>query len=557
MMPFLLVLVISVSVIIRNGKSDAVKTAEDKLLLMTSQTNQLLSNIKYNIKSFSTSSALQNALSAEYPDTSYGDYMLSTSIHAAIYNIMDIQSIISSGYIQTSNGIVYDIKTDSLQNPTSEMNMYYEQVISQKGLILLTQTTNSVDKSCINISKALIDINTGEYLGILSFNIKEDLFYDIYQAVVDDRTEQVFLLNSDGRILSSSDRSLLLSNASPQLIRAVRSISENNNGLSISQDDKLILSSVTSIGNYYVVYVMNYYNIYQEAVAIALPLMITGVLVLLITIILATLVSRSLTKPLTILTDYADRIGQGDFTTEIHIHSTDEIGILAERFRNMNHNLKDMTIRIYNEQTQKKEYELNLLQAQINPHFLYNCLENINSLITDFQNDTAASMVYHLGRYYRSILSKGRNIITIEEELQLIRDYLEIQLIKTPDLFTYTITVDSDILELKMLKLLLQPIVENSVLHGFLGYRDHCHIRIEGKLSASTVNIRISDNGRGISSEVLESLTSDSLITIPRHFGLKNIKERIQLKYGPDYGITIISEPQQGTVVSVTFPKSF
>ena len=230
--------------------------------------------------------------------------------------------------------------------------------------------------------------------------------------------------------------------------------------------------------------------------------------------------------------------------------------MLAERFQKMNRNIHNLTMRICNEQALKKEYELNLLQAQINPHFLYNCLDNISSLIADYKTETATSMIHHLGRYYRGVLSKGRNMITIGEEIQLLQDYMEIHLQKAPELFQYMIQIDENVAELKILKMLLQPIVENTILHGFTGYKKNRHIAIVGEQRGPVIYITVEDDGRGIQKDVLDSVfTETASVIIPKHFGLKNVQERIRLKYGEAYGASVWSEPDKGTRVTVSFPK--
>lgn len=555
LIPFLLVLIVSGTIIVRNGKAEAVKNAEDKLMLVSDQIDRILSNIQYNIKAFSTSSALQDAISEDYPDSTYGNYLFTTSMHSAVYNIMDIQSYISSGYIHTYDDKIYDINTDSIRTPDAEMDTYYDYVVAQKGRIILGSPSVKDTDSAFNISKSLIDINTGECLGILSFDIKESLFYDSYRSVIDKNEEQLYLIDNNRCILSSEDRELLHQTVSNDLWKTVQEISYAKDRLFLSSNDSLVLATTSEIGEYHIVYVLEYYSIYREVLGLTLILVCIGIFALIVTIILTTVLAQSVTKPLALLTTYADRTGHGDFSADIQINSKDEIGFLAERFKKMNHNIRNLTIRIYDEQTQKKEYALNLLQAQINPHFLYNCLDNISSLITDHKNDPALSMLYHLGRYYRAVLSKGRNIITIREELALVRDYLEIQLIKAPQLFTYTITIAEDILDLKIMKMLLQPIVENAVIHGFTGYKEGRHLHIEGQLAGSAVLISISDDGRGIPEQAVQSIFNEGTSMIPRHFGLRNIRERIRLKYGSSFGVTVKSVPGQGTKVIVSFPK--
>lgn len=562
----ILILTSSISLIIRNGKAEALDNAKDKLSLVSDQTDQILSNITYNIKAFSTSSALQDAIRAEYPDNNYGNYMFSSSMHNAVHNIMDIQSLISSGYIHTWDGRVFDIKTDEIRTPDAEMNARYREIAAKKGRILLEYPADKSGAAALTVSKSLIDIRSGSCLGILTFDIKESLFYDSYHSVSDEENECFLLIDSAGTIISSENRDELQTTASPEILGLLEGMGKSEQktqykpGGKIPQETTaehmLLLSTETENGDYQVVYMMRYYRIYKEALNLALLLLIIGILVLVIGVLLSSRLAQSIVGPVIRLADYADEAGKGNFDLPVPVHSGDEIGFLAERFGVMNHNIKELTTGIYNEQTQKKEYELKMLQAQINPHFLYNCLDNISSLITDQKNETATAMVSHLGRYYRAILSKGRNIITIREELELIRAYLEIQLIRIPDLFTYEITADEDILDFKILKMILQPIVENSVIHGFAGFKNSGRIKIEGTLENQTVCILISDNGKGIPEGSRSSIFAPAPTAIPKHFGLKNIQERIQLKYGEKYGISIKSEPGQGTQIAVRFPKT-
>ena len=566
MLSTLLILVSSISLIIRNGKAEALNNAKDKLSLVTGQTDQILSNITYNIKAFSTSSALQDAIRAEYPDNNYGNYMFSSTMHNAVHNIMEIQSLISSGYIHTRDGRVFDIKTDEIRTPDAEMDARYREIAAEKGRILLEYPADKSGAAALTVSKSLIDIRSGSCLGILTFDIKESLFYDSYHSVSDEENECFLLIDSAGTIISSENRDELQTTASPEILGLLEGMgkpeqkTQYKSGGKIPQETTaehmLLLSSETENGDYLVVYMMRYYRIYKEALNLALFLLIIGILVLVVGVLLSSRLAQSIVGPVIRLADYADEAGKGNFDLPVPVHSGDEIGFLAERFGVMNHNIKELTTGIYNEQTQKKEYELKMLQAQINPHFLYNCLDNISSLITDQKNETATAMVSHLGRYYRAILSKGRNIITIREELELIRAYLEIQLIRIPDLFTYEITVDEDILDFKILKMILQPIVENSVIHGFAGFKNSGRIKIEGTLQNQTVCILISDNGKGIPEGSRSSIFAPAPTAIPKHFGLKNIQERIRLKHGEKYGISIKSEQGQGTQIEVRFPKT-
>ncbi len=556
LLPFLLVLTISIVFFIQNGKEESLRNSEEKLLLVSGQAEQILSNVKYNIKAFSTSSALQNAIAESYPETTYGNYLFTTSMHSAVHNIMDISSLISDGYIQTFDGKVYDIKTDSIQIPTADMNAYYDEIVSQNGKIIMGKPMNQGGGSALNISKSLIDIDTGQCLGILSFDIKETLFFETYRSVIDEKNENFYLVDKERRIISSGKRKVLQTELSENVWKVVQRLVKTDEMKIATEDDVLVLAELLEAGEYYAVYVLDYKNIYREVTGMALIFGIIGGFVLIAAVFLTTVLARSLTKPLAILAAYVDKTGSGDFSIQLQIESKDEIGMLAERFQKMNRNIHNLTMRICNEQALKKEYELNLLQAQINPHFLYNCLDNISSLIADYKTETATSMIHHLGRYYRGVLSKGRNMITIGEEIQLLQDYMEIHLQKAPELFQYMIQIDENVAELKILKMLLQPIVENTILHGFTGYKKNRHIAIVGEQRGPVIYITVEDDGRGIQKDVLDSVfTETASVIIPKHFGLKNVQERIRLKYGEAYGASVWSEPDKGTRVTVSFPK--
>ncbi len=553
----LLILILSILLIIQNGKKEMMQNSMDKLILVSDQTDRIISNIKYNIKAFSTSSALQKAICADYPDNNYGNYMFSTSMHSSIYNVTDIASLISSGYIQTYDGKVFNIKTDEITTPTEEMNALYDVITAEHGQMIIKTSLDSSGIAAFNISKSLIDIDTGICLGILSFDIKEELFYDAYKTITDGYNESFFLCDKEGRIISSQERSLLQTDLSPDIWTQIRDKAGSPSHLSIDSDKNLLLTQTTQIGSFQVIYITQYYNLYKEALSLALLLIFIGLLIITITILLSQILAKSLVNPIIKLAHYAEATGKGNLGVSVSIRSDDEIGFLANSFQNMSNNILILTNRIYSEQNQKREYELNLMQAQINPHFLYNCLDSISSLVHDSQNEVATSMIYHLGQYYRGILSKGRNLITIREEMQIIRDYLEIQLIKTPSLFTYSIRIEEDLKQLKILKMLIQPIVENTIMHGFLGYTDHGTIDIEVTSSENLIYIIITDDGRGISESTLSNLFIPNQFAIPKHFGLQNVQDRIQLKYGDMYGLSIDSMINHGTKITVRYPKTY
>lgn len=525
------------------------ETMEQQLTLVADRTAQIISNAKYNIKAFSISDTLQATIQGNYSTNAYGSYLFCASMNAAVDNIMDISNLVTNGYIHTFDDKIYYIKEDSISyTPTPEQCRHYEEIAQKKGRIIIGPPMDSSGKSAFNFSKSIIDIDSGRYLGLLTMDLREELFYNVYSSLSENGKQLFFLTDENHTVLSSQDRAL----CQQPLPFSVSSETE----IIDYQNTRYLMMQVPVDETGFSIYsLLPYSTVMQEAVSLGALVSVIGLLMILGTILLSHILSRSLVRPLEQLSVYAREVGKGNLDAALSIRSEDEIGALAEEFTNSVQNIKYLTTKIYTEQTHKKEYALNLLQAQINPHFLYNCLDNISTLVESGENKTADQMLHYLGRYYRLILSKGRNIITIEEELQLITDYMQIQLLRTPDLFTYEIDIDPSIVEYKTLKFLLQPIVENSIMHGFYGYRKDGHISIKGQVEDGTIRISVTDNGKGFSTNSNEEILSPLENTIPQHFGLRNIHERIQLKYGPDYGIQIFSIPKEGTTITLRFPK--
>jgi two-component system sensor histidine kinase YesM len=206
---------------------------------------------------------------------------------------------------------------------------------------------------------------------------------------------------------------------------------------------------------------------------------------------------------------------------------------------------------VYNEQQQKKEYELSALQSQINPHFLYNTLESITSLIQLNRNDDAILVVKALAKFYRTTISNGKTIITIKEELSNIENYLIIQNIRYQHKLAYTIDIDDNILDNKIIKLSLQPIVENSIYHGIRPLKRLGHIHIIGKKYSKGIIISIIDNGIGIDPNKINILKKSK--GNPTSFGLWSVDQRIKLYFGSIYGVKI-QNVFQGTHIDILLP---
>ncbi|MNI40714.1 Sensor histidine kinase YehU [compost metagenome] len=195
------------------------------------------------------------------------------------------------------------------------------------------------------------------------------------------------------------------------------------------------------------------------------------------------------------------------------------------------------------------------MQSQINPHFLYNTLESICGLADLKRNADVVKIVNQLALFYRGVLSKGSSIISMEDEILITQTYLEILKIRYGDQMDYTLDFDPEVYKYKTIKLLLQPIVENSIYHGLKNKRGKGHIRIKGSVKGEQLVIVVADNGVGIKKERLDTILSrEESDYKKKSFGLKSTDDRIKLYFGSEYGLEIVSEYGRGTMITLRLP---
>ena len=284
-------------------------------------------------------------------------------------------------------------------------------------------------------------------------------------------------------------------------------------------------------------------------------------LVLLFSAGAAWVISGSISNPIKELRKMTALIAEGNLNARVANKNVDEIASLGLSFNIMAGKVKELIEDNIREQENLKKSELKALQAQINPHFLYNTLDTIVWMAEANKSKQVIEIVRALSNFFRITLSKGKDWIDIKDEVEHIRSYLIIQKIRYRDILDFSIEVEDDILNYKILKLTLQPIVENALYHGIKYRRTGGTITIKGtKTNDGLLQLEVNDNGIGMSEEKLTEiqaeLNNDSKEPIVKEsgFGLNNVHKRLRLYYGKQYGITLKSEYNKGTCVLLCFP---
>ena len=286
-------------------------------------------------------------------------------------------------------------------------------------------------------------------------------------------------------------------------------------------------------------------------------LVIASVIVTMLVMMLSYYVARSITRPITHLSSVTEKVSRGDLSVRANTDVGAEVGVLSKSLNDMIDRINKLLDQVKEEQISLRETELELLQSQINPHFLYNTLDTIVWLAESGDQQQVVKMVGSLSDFFRTTLNSGRDIVTIKDELRHVGSYLEIQQVRYQDILDYDISVDESLYKYTIPKITLQPLVENALYHGIKNKRGKGHISVTGEMGASYFNIYVEDNGIGIPEDRLEQIqnkinnTSDEDDEV---FGLHNVNERIRLKFGNRYGIHVESEYGKGTRVGVMLP---
>lgn len=265
--------------------------------------------------------------------------------------------------------------------------------------------------------------------------------------------------------------------------------------------------------------------------------------------------SSSITRPLREMAEAMDTASCNKFSNRLMIKSKDEVGQLAQHFNEMQAEIQNLIQNVYQQKLLQKEAEFQMLQAQINPHFIYNVLDSISWTARSHQLNEMADMVSSFSKLLRISISR-RTAITVREELDCIQNYLFIQKTRYKDRIAALIDVDPVLLDLVIPKLILEPLVENAIVHGLENKEDKGMILLIGELEQQVVTFTIKDNGVGIPEERIQEIMQKQAQTDQVHtgLGLMTVHQRIQHVYGAEYGVTIASTVGVGTKSSIRFP---
>ena len=267
-------------------------------------------------------------------------------------------------------------------------------------------------------------------------------------------------------------------------------------------------------------------------------------------------IAKNITQPIQKLCESMEKVQEGDFSvSDIVVDSANEIGSLTTSFNVMTHRIQDLMEQNIREQEAKRKSELKALQSQINPHFLYNTLDSIIWMAEGKKNEEVVLMTASLARLLRQSISNEDEVVSIGQEIEYARGYLTIQKMRYKDKMEYQIDVDPSILNIPLIKLVLQPVIENAIYNGLKYKESKGFLLVRGFPKDGNAVLQVIDDGVGMDEETLEHIYEKHKVNYRSNgVGIYNVQKRLQLYYGNEYGITYESEVGKGTTATITIP---
>lgn len=525
---------------------------------MIATTDQLNANLETKLDSYSKISAsiyldstLRLLLTKDYTEdsTEYLDSYI--YFNNVINNVLATNPDIRAVSIYTSNTTfpadsVYIKRIDAAAKATN----WYESIAHSYGNVTYSvSATTAVTEPVFKLARLLNNNSLNFPYGILTFDIAEADIYRLMEK--EDKQKDIYIVNENGNILSNRNKALLNQNIGTLI---PGTFGENNSGSfdSMYNGEKSLVVYNTIKNGWKTISVIPYKSFITNAQIASKRILIIALSSIAISVVLIYITSRFFTKRIESLLQVIRRVEREDFNVSMKFMGHDEIGQLSFAFKKMTGRLKELINEVYKKEISKKEAEMNMLQAQINPHFLYNTLASISALAVKHKDNTTNEMVSHLAKFYRISLNKGKMILPISEEIKLTKYYIAIQQIRFEGLLRLHYAIDDSVLVYQTVKLALQPFVENAINHAVWDDEVGLNIIIKVYKDDRDIYLEVIDDGMGIRTETLERALNK--IDHGSGYGITNVDQRIKLAFGDEYGVTIYSKFGIGTKAQIRIP---
>lgn len=442
--------------------------------------------------------------------------------------------------------------------------IFYHNFTYNKNTLLLCPPSylpeNSVqEEKFVAIARAIINpLKYDEFLGLLRIDLPESYFVEILKNNNSFPDSLTFMQTSEGEIFSSTDSYLMDEYQAYDIINRL-GIKEAWVEKKINGKDYLINSEPIGKYNCNLITIIPYKQILKPSVNIRNLILILIIVFSIIIFASAVLISFTMTNRIMTVAKHMNLVKTGQLKLIETDPTKDEIGKLIESYNYMIHEMNKLIQLQYEQGKELKNAELSALQAQINPHFLYNTLDMINWFAANHMVSEIRTAVISLAKFYKLSLSKGHEEISIKDEIMHATMYMQLQNLRFQDQINFNVEVEEEIKNYKIIKTIFQPIIENSIQHGIMEKSEkNGTISITAEANNSDIIFRISDDGIGMDQNRVDNILKNYIDKNDSNlngYGVYNVHKRIQHYYGKNYGLKYSSQLGEGTVVEIKIPK--
>lgn len=428
--------------------------------------------------------------------------------------------------------------TPHVQNLFDDSSYRYYWVVSLSQAVELTNNGKST------LGVLLVDMNYSSIEQLLN------------KANTDYSEEYVYLMDSNGEIIYHPKQKLIYTNLYEENNLAAVNYEDGSRQEEFDGEKRLVTVKTLSYTGWKLVSVVPMSSFDMGLSGTRMFVILLVALGMLMIIVINQLVSARIAKPLQRLNESVKDWESGNMNPNIYVGGSLEVEHLGKTLRSTVEQIRELMHDILVEQEEKRKSELDALQSQINPHFLYNTLDSIVWMIEGEKYEDAVFMITQLASLFRISLSRGKTIISIEDELKHARNYMNIQSVRYKNKFTIDFRVEDDILNCCTVKLVIQPLLENAIYYGMEYMDGDGEIEVRGYRSGRDVYIEVRDNGLGMPRETVNALLTENNRVRKKGsgVGLINVHNRIRLRFGKPYGLEIESQPDEGTTVRIHLP---
>lgn len=514
-----------------------------------------LQNYQYLIGSISTNEFVQENLSKKITEQEDQENAKEAAMDSIFRTIFPSHAVTVSVF-DTDRNQFYELGFETIDAEALDKAMRDVDANAPYDGLTYVKTVRSYDT--LALGRKIHAVNdSSKQIGYTFVFISDDLFSKNILSTVDLGTgSKLMIMGRDGTVLSTNDKRIPLGTPykDTELINQIKAQQEREKQ-SFSGQVNNTQQQISYIYNeqmgWYLISTMPFSYINSETSKITGSMAIIIVFIVICCIVIISVMNKSIVKPIKKIIAFSNQISNGEFSNRIQDNHDDEMGVLSRKMNNMVSELEHLMHNQKLDQKRKRELELQMLQSQINPHFLFNTLNTLRWLAIINQVPVLSNGITSLSELLRSTILDSNEEITIEQELQNLSNYFEIQKIRYADSFQVEYTVNDELIQCPIPKFILQPVAENAIIHGLSEHGKSINITIKVERKDQFIYIEIMDDGKGFDINSFKSSDNNKKLS---GIGITNVDERIKLYYGEEYGLFITSVIGKGTCCTIIIP---